>query len=128
MSSSKSRFRFAALVVSVAIASTPLDLALARGAGAGGGNGGGNGAAGAGHASAAASSSTTNEGNISSQLGALNAAHASKTAFAHANPRSRVGKIATYASTRSAASLAAAANKTVTAAVQTALNALIGNK
>ncbi len=44
--------------------------------------------------------------NIASQLGALNAAHASANAFAHASPNSRVGKIAAYAAASGAATAA----------------------
>jgi hypothetical protein len=52
-----------------------------------------------------------------SDLGALNAAHASDTALAHANPNSRVGKIAAYKeaelAAKSAAADAATADQTV---------------
>jgi hypothetical protein len=79
----------------------------------------------------------TTQGSLSSQLGGLNAAHASKAALSHANPRSRVGRIATYAhlnatapsSTNTVNALNAAANKTpVTSTTRNALNSLIGNK
>jgi hypothetical protein len=49
-----------------------------------------------------------NHGSSASKLGALNAAHASDTALAHANPNSRVGKIAAYKEAELAAKTAAA--------------------
>ncbi|HME83756.1 MAG TPA: hypothetical protein VKG91_04190 [Roseiarcus sp.] len=93
-----------------------------NGGGNGNGNGGGNGNGdgdgnGNGHAAAgpgtgvgasvgAASASTgspSSQGSIASMLGALNAAHASKTALSHAHPTSRVGRIAAYSRAVSAA-------------------------
>jgi hypothetical protein len=78
---------------------------------------------------------------MSSQLGNLNAAHASPTALSHANPNSMVGKIAAYKAAVSAliaqnknttakdiALAQPIANKTVTPAVIDALNALLGLK
>lgn len=41
-------------------------------------------------------SNGNSHGSTASKLGALNAAHASETALMHANPNSRVGKIAAY--------------------------------
>ena len=83
-----------------------------NGNGNGGGNGGGNGNGGSGNTSnshgngnqvAATDTETTTEtetkvkhGAIASQLGALNAAHASAQAFAHPSPNSRIGKIKSY--------------------------------
>jgi len=65
--------------------------------------------------------------------GSLNAAHASATARAHASSNSRVGKIASYERaikagdiTAAAASLAAAANKTIIGSVVHAVNDLLG--
>jgi hypothetical protein len=49
-----------------------------------------------------------NHGSTASELGALNAAHASDTALANASPNSRVGKIATYKEAELAAKAAAA--------------------
>ena len=49
-----------------------------------------------------------NHGSTASKLGALNAAHASDTALANANPNSRVGKIAAYKDAEIAAKAAAA--------------------
>ena len=76
------------------------------GGGNGNGPGGGNGHAtmgapaaasiGASPASVTASAQSGTQGSIASMLGALNAAHASKTALAHANRGSRVGRIAAY--------------------------------
>ncbi len=54
---------------------------------------------GKGHANGHADARGQNDshGSVASSLGALNAAHASDTAFAHANPtKSRVGRIAAY--------------------------------
>ena len=51
---------------------------------------------GASPASVTASAPPGTQGSIASMLGALNAAHASKTALAHANRSSRVGRIAAY--------------------------------
>jgi hypothetical protein len=76
--------------------------------GNGNGNSGGNGNGNSGNGNG--NSSTTTESNssksaatekvskdkIAPKLGALNAAHASASAFAHASPKSRVGKIKTY--------------------------------
>src|SRR5215472_16824016 len=82
-------------------------------AGTGNGNGHGNGNGNAnGHANDGASDSNTADGNASaSDLGALNAAHASPQALAHANPNSRVGRIAAY---KNAALAAKAADQAVT--------------
>jgi hypothetical protein len=49
------------------------------------------------------------------QLGALNAAHASQTALAHAAPNSRVGLIASYRNSLLAYEQALASNNTVQA-------------
>jgi hypothetical protein len=74
-------------------------------AGNGHGNGGGNGNAGGngngngngdGSGSGNSNAHPTNNGEVSSSLGALNAAHASTTALANASPKSRTGKIAAY--------------------------------
>ena len=80
-----------------------------NGNGNGGGNGNGNGG-GNGHAAVGASAGvgasegpSGHEGSLASMLGGLNAAHASKTALSHANPRSRVGRIAAYSKAVSAA-------------------------
>lgn len=56
------------------------------------------------------------QGSTASSLGALNAAHASDTALAHASPNSRVGKIAAY---KAAALAAKTANQAVTNAQAT---------
>jgi hypothetical protein len=78
------------------------------GNGDGGGNGDGNGG-GHGHATVGvsagvgASEGSSARGSVSSALGALNAAHASRTALSHANPHSRVGRIAAYSRAVSAA-------------------------
>jgi hypothetical protein len=97
------------------------DKALAHpGNGNGGGNGGGNGngdGGGNGHAAvgpgagvgasvgavSASMGPPSSQGSIASMLGALNAAHASKTALSHAHPTSRVGRIAAYSKAVSAA-------------------------
>ena len=66
---------------------------------AGNGNGGGNGNANSHANNAGGNSQVANAGgnsNNASKLGALNAAHASAQAFAHASPNSRVGKIKAY--------------------------------
>jgi hypothetical protein len=68
------------------------------------GNGHGNGNANGHDKTASAKSSAGDDGSFDddddtasgSELGALNAAHASPTAFANASPNSRVGKIAAY--------------------------------
>ena len=88
-----------------------IDSALAamggNGNGNSGGNGNGNGNGGSGNSSSNHGNSgnkvaktekatKVNHGTIASQLGALNAAHASPKAFAHASPNSRVGKIKSY--------------------------------
>ena len=86
-----------------------------------------------------ASAGVNSQGSVSSQLGDLNAAHASKTALSHANPHSMVGKIAAYKATvlalmaqnknTTAKDISLAqpiANKTVTPAVISALNSLLG--
>ena len=61
-----------------------------------------------------------------SDLGALNAAHASPHALAHANPNSRVGKIAAYKEAELAAKAAAADAATADQAVADAQEALDG--
>ena len=113
--------------------------------GGGGGPGAGGGDGGNGHAAVgvgvgvSASAGANSQGSVSSQLGNLNAAHASKTALSHANPHSMVGKIAAYKAavlaliaqnkntTAKDISLAQPiANKTVTPAVISALNSLLG--
>src|SRR5215468_8671215 len=81
--------------------------------GNGHGNGHGNGNAN-GHENAAkdksndADSGDDDDDADAHELGALNAAHASATALAHANPNSRVGKIAAYKEAELAAKAAAA--------------------
>lgn len=92
-----------ALPVGFDNASLSLDLAQAW---AGNGNGNGNGHAN-GHADVHGQSSS--HGSDASSLGALNAAHASENALAHANPNSRVGKIAAYRDAVLAAQAAAEA-------------------
>jgi hypothetical protein len=74
-----------------------------NGNGDGGGNGNGHAAVGPGTgggasvgAASASMGSPSSRGSIASMLGALNAAHASKTALSHAHPTSRVGRIAAY--------------------------------
>jgi hypothetical protein len=83
-----------------------------NGNGDGGGNGNGNGHAAVGPgtgvgasvgAASASMGSPSSRGSIASMLGALNAAHASKTALSHAHPTSRVGRIAAYSRAVSAA-------------------------
>ena len=79
------------------------DTALAKKGGNGkGNNGNGNGNGGSGNgggssdgavASASGPGNGKAKGLLTSQMGALNAAHASASAFAHANPKSRVGRI-----------------------------------
>lgn len=99
--------------------------------------------AGNGHANGHADAHGQNDshGSVASSLGALNAAHASDTAFANASPNSRVGKIAAYRdaalATQTADQAAAdaqanldAANQAVTDAQQAltdAQNALAAN-
>jgi len=61
-----------------------------------------------------------NHGAEASRLGALNAAHASDTALAHASPNSRVGKIAAY---KDAEVAAKAANADAAAADQAVADA-----
>jgi hypothetical protein len=89
------------------------------GNGNGGGNGGGNGNGNGGSAKASGShgnsgnkvakvakaekATKVNHGATASKLGALNAAHASATAFANASPNSRVGRIAAYGQASAAA-------------------------
>ncbi len=84
------------------------------GNGNGGGNGGGNGNGGSAKASGshgnsgnkvakAEKATKVNHGATASKLGALNAAHASATAFANASPNSRVGRIAAYGEASAAA-------------------------
>jgi len=66
---------------------------------AGNGNAGGNGNANSHANNAGGNSQIANaggNGNNASKFGALNAAHASAQAFAHASPNSRVGKIKAY--------------------------------
>jgi hypothetical protein len=67
-----------------------------------------------------------NHGSSASKLGALNAAHASDTALAHANPNSRVGKIAAYKEAELAAKAAAADAAAADQAVADAQAALDG--
>ena len=83
-----------------------------NGNGDGDGNGNGNGHAAVGPGTGVGASvgavgasmgSPSNQGSIASMLGALNAAHASKTALSHAHPTSRVGRIAAYSRAVSAA-------------------------
>jgi hypothetical protein len=79
--------------------------AFAKG-GNGNGNAGGNGHAHSGRAGEAAAGFDADagpepfdpppDGNLSSSLGALNAAHASANGLTHASPKSRVGRIETY--------------------------------
>ena len=66
-----------------------------NGNGNGGSANGGNGGAASGGAVASATGSGKSKAKtqLTSQMGALNAAHASASAFAHANPKSRVGRI-----------------------------------
>jgi hypothetical protein len=80
----------------------------ASGASTSGKSGNANGAGKSASAKAAISAKTktkTNHGSVASELGALNAAHASAQAFADAAPTSRVGRIAAYA-TQAAATAA----------------------
>jgi len=63
-----------------------------------------------GNGKANANANDANHGSIASSLGALNAAHASANALAHASPNSRVGKIAAY---KEAAIAAKAADQAV---------------
>ena len=85
-----------------------------NGGGNGGGNGNGNGNGGSGKSSSshgnsgnkvakAEKATKVNHGATASKLGALNAAHASATAFANASPNSRVGRIAAYGQASAAA-------------------------
>ena len=82
------------------------DTALAKKGGNGNGNrkrqrqwrqrerrGSGGAASGGAVASATGSGKSKAKTQLTSQMGALNAAHASASAFAHANPKSRVGRI-----------------------------------
>jgi hypothetical protein len=57
---------------------------------------------------------------MASKLGSLNAAHASKTAYSHANSHSMVGKIAAYANAKAtlAADEAALTNNPTNVALQ----------
>ena len=95
-----------ALILGLALSLTP---ALAKQGGNGNGNSGGNGNGKSGSANASSTEGTSstkvakvekatklNHGAIASQLGALNAAHASAKAFANALPNSRLGKIKAY--------------------------------
>lgn len=80
-----------------------------NGGGNGGGNGnGGNGGNASGHSADHGKSAEAHDKNDAKSreanaLGALNAAHASAKARAHASPNSAVGKIATYEKSREAA-------------------------
>jgi hypothetical protein len=104
-----------ALIVGMVLSLTPAQFsihgpevignAFAKQAGNGNGNSGGNGNGSGGSGSASNSSTPIanaekptklNHGSITSQLGALNAAHASAKAFANASPNSRIGKIKAY--------------------------------
>ncbi len=71
------------------------------------------------------------KGADASKLGALNAAHASETALANANPNSRVGKIAAYKeaelAAKAAAADAAAADQAVADAQEALDSALAAN-
>ena len=121
---------FAAALVAAPLAiggngSISYDQAFAQKGGNGNGNGnaggnaassnaGGNKVASTDDSSSAASSSSNKnvangKGKIASKLGALNAAHASAQAFAHASPNSRIGRIAAYYHANEAAAEAAAA-------------------
>ena len=60
------------------------------------------------HGNSGGNNQGQNSGKVISLLGALNAAHASKNAFAHAAPDSRVGKIKAYFLANEAANVAAA--------------------
>ena len=93
----------------------------APGNGNGNGNGHGNGNAN-GHDKA--DKNGKNQGDKAKGLGALNAAHASETALAHANPNSRVGKIAAYKEAALAAQAAAAAAASADQAIADAQAAL----
>lgn len=73
---------------------------------------------------AAEHSKNSGKGKLASKLGALNAAHASAKAFAHASPNSRVGKIKAYYVANVAAEAADANLVTATAANAAAQNAL----
>ena len=105
----------------------------APGANNAGGNGGGNGAANANanaggtHANANAAGASSNgaasNGQLNSAMGALNAAHASSAAMAHAAPGSTVGKISTYDKSM----LAALALPSATPAQIAARNTAISN-
>jgi hypothetical protein len=88
-----------------------------------------------------ASAAANSQGSVYGQLGNLNAAHASKSALSQANPHSMVGKIAAYKSavlaliaqnknttTKDISLAQPIANKTVTPAVISALNSLLGLK
>lgn len=136
----------------VSLGMLSIDTALAAKGGNGGGHGGGNGNGNNGnhgngngassHAnktgSAKASTAKTTKAkatlmkkaakekqpNMASQLGALNAAHASARAFAHASPNSRVGRIAAYAAASSASTAAQDKVTQAEAGVQAAQDAL----
>jgi hypothetical protein len=73
--------------------------------------------------SVSATTTTTNQGSTASMLGPLNAAHASKTAYSHANPHSMVGKIAAYANAK--ATLAAAEAKLALSPNNATLQAMV---
>jgi hypothetical protein len=124
-----------------------------NGNGHSGGNGGGNGKGGGegnGNGNGAGGKAASNPGATASALGRLNASHASATALANASPNSAVGKIAANEQTLAAyeadlktdpsclnptcqqdlgtvdSDLKAAANKPITTAVVTALDANLG--
>src|SRR5215475_5581127 len=107
-----------------------------NGHGDGNGNGHGNGNAN-GHANDNSGDSDASDGSASagtgadgdddasaSELGALNAAHASPQALAHASPNSRVGKIAAYKNAALAAQPADQAVADAQSAVDTATKAV----
>ena len=86
----------------------PVGFVTAAYAKNGGGNGGGNGGNASGHSADHGKSAEAHDKNDAKSkeanaLGALNAAHASAKARAHASPNSAVGKIATYEKSREAA-------------------------
>jgi EF hand len=100
-STTRLKFLLSAGMAGVLLAALPIGLdgstfsPVATQAWAGNGNGNGNGG-GNGNANGHDKADKTNHGAEASSLGALNAAHASETALAHASPTSRVGKIAAY--------------------------------
>ncbi len=125
------RFALRSRVIVVASALT-IGLAAVGAAVAGNGNGGGNGNDGG---SSHANSASTTHGNAgggggssfgkqTSLLGALNAAHASNQAFAHASANSRVGKIrAYYLANKDYAALKILANATDAVALKSVFDA-----